>query len=156
MPEDLQMVMQAKGQMTNSYTFLGKCTLNLGTIVLQQFELKASKSLTLCIVKLEDTEYYDNFSYLRIVIRKYSVVMGLLTICTIFFPRHISGSDLLVCGDYVYNHYHDCQDSNYYLAPDKINDIIALPAEKVSSPFQFVFPFFLYMKIIPVIRNIRK
>ncbi|XP_042887842.1 Bardet-Biedl syndrome 7 protein homolog isoform X1 [Penaeus japonicus] len=43
---------------------------------------------------------------------------------------HISGSDLLVCGDYVYNHYHDCQDSNYYLAADKINDVITLPAEK--------------------------
>ncbi|KAK8374160.1 hypothetical protein O3P69_010999, partial [Scylla paramamosain] len=47
---------------------------------------------------------------------------------------HISGSDLLVCGDYVYNHYHDCQDSNYYLAADKINDVISLPAEK-RSPF---------------------
>ncbi|XP_071527283.1 BBSome complex member BBS7-like isoform X2 [Panulirus ornatus] len=46
---------------------------------------------------------------------------------------HISGSDLLVCGDYVYNHYHDCQDSNYYLAADKINDIISLPAEKMKS-----------------------
>ncbi|XP_047495998.1 Bardet-Biedl syndrome 7 protein homolog [Penaeus chinensis] len=46
---------------------------------------------------------------------------------------HISGSDLLVCGDYVYNHYHDCQDSNYYLAADKINDVITLPAEKMKS-----------------------
>ncbi|XP_037790498.1 Bardet-Biedl syndrome 7 protein homolog [Penaeus monodon] len=46
---------------------------------------------------------------------------------------HISGSDLLVCGDYVYNHYHDCQDSNYYLAADKINDVVTLPAEKMKS-----------------------
>ncbi|CAL4090214.1 unnamed protein product, partial [Meganyctiphanes norvegica] len=46
---------------------------------------------------------------------------------------HISGSDLLVCGDYVYNHYHDCQDTNYFLSPDKINDVITLPAEKVKS-----------------------
>ncbi|KAK4304694.1 hypothetical protein Pmani_023378 [Petrolisthes manimaculis] len=46
---------------------------------------------------------------------------------------YISGSDLLVCGDYVYNHYHDCQDSNYFLAADRINDIISLPAEKMKS-----------------------
>lgn len=46
---------------------------------------------------------------------------------------HISGSDLLVCGDYVYNHYHDCQDVNYFLAADKINDLIALPAEKMKT-----------------------
>nr|XP_045592027.1 Bardet-Biedl syndrome 7 protein homolog isoform X1 [Procambarus clarkii]XP_045592028.1 Bardet-Biedl syndrome 7 protein homolog isoform X1 [Procambarus clarkii] len=45
---------------------------------------------------------------------------------------HISGSDLLVCGDYVYNHYHDCQDSNYFLAADKINDVITLPVEKMK------------------------
>ncbi|XP_042226350.1 Bardet-Biedl syndrome 7 protein homolog isoform X2 [Homarus americanus] len=45
---------------------------------------------------------------------------------------HISGSDLLVCGDYVYNHYHDCQDSNYYLAADMINDVITLPVEKMK------------------------
>ncbi|KAB7495673.1 Bardet-Biedl syndrome 7-like protein [Armadillidium nasatum] len=49
----------------------------------------------------------------------------------------ISGSDLLVCGDYVYNHYCDCQDTNYYLAADKINDVIALPAEKVRTMGQF-------------------
>ncbi|KAK8730285.1 hypothetical protein OTU49_008194 [Cherax quadricarinatus] len=45
---------------------------------------------------------------------------------------HISGSDLLVCGDYVYNHYHDCQDSNFYLAADKINDVITLPVERMK------------------------
>lgn len=49
-----------------------------------------------------------------------------------------------MCGDYVYNHYHDCQDSNYYLAADKINDVISLPAEKVSGIkifFLVVYPF---------------
>ncbi|XP_076069179.1 BBSome complex member BBS7-like isoform X2 [Oratosquilla oratoria] len=45
---------------------------------------------------------------------------------------HISGSDLLVCGDYVYNHYHDCQDANHFLAADQINDVITLPAEKTK------------------------
>ena len=46
---------------------------------------------------------------------------------------YISGSNLMVCGNYVYNHYNDCKDSNYLLAGDKINDVIALPVEKVKS-----------------------
>ncbi|XP_066957827.1 Bardet-Biedl syndrome 7 protein homolog [Macrobrachium rosenbergii] len=46
---------------------------------------------------------------------------------------HISGSDLLVCGNHIYNHYHDCQDASYFLAPDKINDVISLPAEKMKA-----------------------
>lgn len=68
-------------------------------------------------------------------------MFGLIYYLVQLFSRHISGSDLLVCGDYVYNHYHDCQDSNYYLAADKINDIISLPAEKVGSSF---LPFNFY------------
>ena len=46
---------------------------------------------------------------------------------------YISGSNLMVCGNYVYNHYNDCKDSNYLLAGDQINDVIALPVEKVGS-----------------------
>lgn len=46
---------------------------------------------------------------------------------------YISGSNLMVCGNYVYNHYNDCRDANYLLAGDKINDIISLPAEKVKT-----------------------
>ena len=46
---------------------------------------------------------------------------------------YISGSNLMVCGNYVYNHYNDCRDANYLLAGDKINDVISLPAEKTKS-----------------------
>ncbi|KAF2360801.1 Quinoprotein alcohol dehydrogenase-like superfamily [Trinorchestia longiramus] len=46
---------------------------------------------------------------------------------------HVSGSDLLVCGNYVYSHFKDCQDANDYLCPDKIADVISLPAEKVRN-----------------------
>ena len=42
------------------------------------------------------------------------------------------GSNLMVCGNFVYNHYNDCRDANYLLAGDKINDVIALPAEKIN------------------------
>ncbi len=41
--------------------------------------------------------------------------------------RCVEGSNLLVCGSYVYNHYVDCRDTNYYLSSDKINDILCLP-----------------------------
>ena len=46
---------------------------------------------------------------------------------------HISGSNLMVCGNYVYNQYNDCRDANYLLAGDKINDVLALPAEKINK-----------------------
>nr|XP_002127808.1 Bardet-Biedl syndrome 7 protein homolog [Ciona intestinalis] len=39
----------------------------------------------------------------------------------------ISGSDLVVGGQYVFNHFSDCVDQGYYLASDKINDIMCLP-----------------------------
>ena len=39
----------------------------------------------------------------------------------------VDGVDLFLCGSYIYNHYHDNADQNYYLAPDKINDIVVLP-----------------------------
>uniref|UniRef100_UPI00359011B8 Bardet-Biedl syndrome 7 protein n=1 Tax=Myxine glutinosa TaxID=7769 RepID=UPI00359011B8 len=42
---------------------------------------------------------------------------------------HVSGSDLFLCSNYVFNHYTDCVDQNYFLAPDKINDVIC-----VSTP----------------------
>ncbi|RZF38664.1 hypothetical protein LSTR_LSTR003470 [Laodelphax striatellus] len=46
---------------------------------------------------------------------------------------HISGSDLLVTGDHVYNHYKDCKDTSSYLSSDKISDVIALNAEKLHK-----------------------
>ncbi|XP_064481512.1 Bardet-Biedl syndrome 7 protein homolog [Ornithodoros turicata] len=45
----------------------------------------------------------------------------------------VCGNNLMVCSDYVYNHYLDCQDTNYYLCSDKINDMIVLPLTKVKS-----------------------
>uniref|UniRef100_A0A8C9XR43 Bardet-Biedl syndrome 7 n=1 Tax=Sander lucioperca TaxID=283035 RepID=A0A8C9XR43_SANLU len=45
---------------------------------------------------------------------------------------HVSGADLFVCASYIYNHYCDCKDQNYYLSGDKINDIICLSSENVT------------------------
>ncbi|XP_048827150.1 Bardet-Biedl syndrome 7 protein [Brienomyrus brachyistius] len=42
---------------------------------------------------------------------------------------HVAGADLFVCASYIYNHYCDCKDQDYYLSGDKINDIVCLPAE---------------------------
>nr|XP_039265008.1 Bardet-Biedl syndrome 7 protein homolog isoform X1 [Styela clava] len=39
----------------------------------------------------------------------------------------VSGSDLLIAGEYIYNHFCDCIDKGYYLSSDKINDIICIP-----------------------------
>ena len=42
----------------------------------------------------------------------------------------------MVCGSYIYNHYVDCRDANYYLSSDKINDSLCLPPDpdKQLSP----------------------
>uniref|UniRef100_H2Y5K3 Bardet-Biedl syndrome 7 protein homolog n=1 Tax=Ciona savignyi TaxID=51511 RepID=H2Y5K3_CIOSA len=42
----------------------------------------------------------------------------------------ISGSDLIVGGQYVFNHFSDCVDQGYYLASDKINDIMCFPVNR--------------------------
>ncbi|XP_072112204.1 Bardet-Biedl syndrome 7 protein isoform X2 [Mobula birostris] len=46
---------------------------------------------------------------------------------------YVSGADLFLCASYIYNHYCDCKDQDYYLSSDKINDIICLPVEKVDN-----------------------
>ncbi|XP_055938767.1 Bardet-Biedl syndrome 7 protein homolog isoform X3 [Argiope bruennichi] len=46
---------------------------------------------------------------------------------------HISGNDLFVCGNFMYNHYYECQDQNYYLSVDSINDMICLDMDKVGT-----------------------
>ncbi|XP_032873072.1 Bardet-Biedl syndrome 7 protein isoform X1 [Amblyraja radiata] len=46
---------------------------------------------------------------------------------------YVSGADLFLCASYIYNHYCDCKDQDYYLSSDKINDIICLPVEKVGK-----------------------
>ncbi|KAG2466262.1 BBS7 protein, partial [Polypterus senegalus] len=45
------------------------------------------------------------------------------------FHEFVSGPDLFVCGSYIYNHYYDCKDQDYYLSGDKINDIVCLPVD---------------------------
>ncbi|RXN26856.1 Bardet-Biedl syndrome 7 [Labeo rohita] len=45
---------------------------------------------------------------------------------------HVSGADLFVCASYIYNHYCDCKDQDYYLSGDKINDVLCLPVETVG------------------------
>lgn len=46
--------------------------------------------------------------------------------------RHVSGADLFVCASYIYNHYCDCKDQDYYLSGDKINDITCLTSENLT------------------------
>ena len=48
----------------------------------------------------------------------------------------VEGPNLFLCGNYIYNQYHECRDQNYFLASDKINDIIVLPTgpEKTLMP----------------------
>ncbi|CAL8261755.1 unnamed protein product [Lota lota] len=41
----------------------------------------------------------------------------------------VSGADLFLCASYIYNHYCDCKDQDYFLSGDKINDITC-----VTSP----------------------
>ncbi|KAM9470198.1 BBSome complex member BBS7 [Clarias gariepinus] len=44
----------------------------------------------------------------------------------------VSGADLFVCASYIYNHYCDCKDQDYFLSGDKINDMVCLPVETVG------------------------
>lgn len=46
---------------------------------------------------------------------------------------HISGNDLFLCGNFIFNHYYECQDQNYYLSGDHINDLICLDMDKVGT-----------------------
>ncbi|KAG8186875.1 hypothetical protein JTE90_024118 [Oedothorax gibbosus] len=46
---------------------------------------------------------------------------------------HISGNDLFVCGNFIFNHYYECQDQNYFLSVDNINDMICLDMDKVGT-----------------------
>lgn len=46
--------------------------------------------------------------------------------------RCVEGSNLFVCGTYIYNHYVDCKDANYYLSSDRINDVLLLPHREAN------------------------
>ncbi|XP_071787420.1 BBSome complex member BBS7-like [Asterias amurensis] len=45
----------------------------------------------------------------------------------------VCGSHLFLGGNYIFNHYIDCKDENYYLCSDRINDIICLPLNRVKE-----------------------
>lgn len=44
----------------------------------------------------------------------------------------MAGADLFVCATYIYNHYCDCKDQDYFLSGDKINDITCLSSENLT------------------------
>ena len=48
--------------------------------------------------------------------------------------RWVESNHLFVCGSYVYNHYVDCEDTDYYLSSDKINSVVCQPLEHTDTP----------------------
>ena len=47
--------------------------------------------------------------------------------------RYVEGSDLFCCGKFMYNHYQDCKDTNFFLCGDEVSDIVCLPANMVPD-----------------------
>lgn len=44
----------------------------------------------------------------------------------------VTGNDMILCGNHVYNHYRDCKDIGSYLCGDTIVDVVALCPNNVS------------------------
>lgn len=44
----------------------------------------------------------------------------------------VDGNHLFTSGSYVYNHYIDCKDTDYFLSSDTINSVLSLPIERTS------------------------
>ena len=44
-----------------------------------------------------------------------------------------SKEELVVSNPYVYNHYHDGKEANYFLSTDRINAVAVLPLNKVHT-----------------------
>ena len=60
----------------------------------------------------------------------------LIEACCLFISdRYVNGADLFLCGNYIYNHYRDCKDENYFLSGDKITDVLCLPIRKWEKFF---------------------
>lgn len=54
--------------------------------------------------------------------------------CFFFFIyRWVSGSHLFLGGNYIFNHYIDCKDEDYYLCSDRINDVLCLPMDRIQE-----------------------
>lgn len=52
---------------------------------------------------------------------------------------YVSGNDMILCGNHVYNHYRDCKDIGSYLCGDTIVDVVALCPNNVSKAnFYFI------------------
>lgn len=60
------------------------------------------------------------------------MLFTVLSVVYYLFSRHVSGADLFVCASYIYNHYCDCKDQDYFLSGDKINDITCLSSENLT------------------------
>ena len=61
--------------------------------------------------------------------------------------RYVSGADLFLCGNYIYNHYRDCKDENYFLSGDKITDVLCLPTKKYDEYHRLLFTVSLLIKL---------
>lgn len=51
---------------------------------------------------------------------------------------YVSGNDMILCGNHVYNHYRDCKDIGSYLCGDTIVDAVAICPSNVSDDFHEV------------------
>ena len=62
-----------------------------------------------------------------------------------FLPRWMSSSreDVIVANSYVYNHYHDGKEANYFLSTDRINAVAVLPPNKAILFLLFFYLFCL-------------
>ncbi|XP_073994441.1 BBSome complex member BBS7-like isoform X4 [Rhodnius prolixus] len=83
---------------------------------------------------LQDKIFVSTKNEVRGYTKKGKVFLGFDTNLTESInSMHVSGSDLLVAGTHVYNHFKDCNDMNSYLSSDTINDVIALSVDKVCN-----------------------
>lgn len=51
----------------------------------------------------------------------------------------VSGNDMILCGNHVYNHYRDCKDIGSYLCGDTIVDAIAICPNNVTFQLTLIF-----------------
>lgn len=57
---------------------------------------------------------------------------------------YVSGNDLILCGNHVYNHYRDCKEIGSYLCGDNIVDVIVLFSPSVNFAFAIVCLHFVF------------
>ena len=76
---------------------------------------------------------HQNLYKLKLAVYRRQTKLQLQNVCVMVCLRYVESSDLFLCGNYVYNHYRDCQDQNYYLCGDKINDVMCLPQERIQQ-----------------------